>query len=54
MRLDVFEQQVLAAYRAYPSEKLTAIFAQKKRVCKAIIGDGGNNTYKMPHARDQQ
>jgi hypothetical protein len=54
MKLDSFEQEVLTAYQEYPPEKLAAIFDHKKRICKAIIGDGGNNTYKMPHARDQQ
>ena len=54
MRLDAFEKQVLQAFKDYPPDRLSAIFDQKKRVCSAIIADGGNNAYKMPHARDSE
>lgn len=54
MKLNAFEEEVMTAFNNYPSEKLSAIFDQKMRVCKAIIADGGNNQYKMPHRRDSE
>ena len=53
--LDEFEQQCLAAYREYPSDKLTAIFDTKQMVCRCILERAsvpGQNDYKLPHRRE--
>ena len=37
--------------RAYPPEKLDAIFDMKTRVCACILEDEGGNEYTMPHRK---
>ena len=47
--LDKFEEQILDAFEAYPSEKLDDLFNMKQRVCRCIIDAHGDNNYKLPH-----
>ena len=49
--LDNFEQQILDAWKEYPSEKLNDLFDMKSRVLECILTSdppGGNN-FTMPH-----
>jgi hypothetical protein len=50
-KLDEFEQQVEAAFWAYPEEKLERIVRAKIANIKAIIAVNGDNTYKTPHSK---
>mmetsp|Transcript_31106 Transcript_31106/g.95180 ORF Transcript_31106/g.95180 Transcript_31106/m.95180 type:complete len:312 (-) Transcript_31106:201-1136(-) len=50
--LDRFTQQCLESFRAYPPEKLNALFDTKSRVLLSIVEAEGGNDYALPHRRD--
>ena len=52
LKLDAFEKQCLQTFKEYPREVLDKLFQTKTLTCKAIVANGGDNTYKRPHARD--
>ena len=53
-KLDEFWKQCQQCFWDYPSEVLQQIFETKMAVVKAIIENGGDNTYKMPRKRQRE
>ena len=51
--LDAFEQEILDAFDAYPSEKIDDLCDMKSRVLECIISSNppGGNSYEMPHRK---
>ena len=52
LKLDAFEQQCIQVFEEYPRETLDKLFQTKTLTCKAIVADGGDNTYARPHRRN--